>query len=79
MLKALILRKRIDDMKKQLTELRGKDADFKKREEELAQAFGEVTEDTTEEDKKSIEDQMTQYDADQQAHEKEKTDLEQSI
>lgn len=79
MLKALILRKRIDDMKKQLAELRGKDADFRKREEELSQAFGEVTEETPEEDKKSIEDQMTQYDADQQAHEKEKTDLEQSI
>nr|DAI39083.1 MAG TPA: major capsid protein [Caudoviricetes sp.] len=79
MLKALILRKRIDDMKKQLAELRGKDADFKKREEELSQAFAEATEDTPEEDKKNIEGQMTQYDEDQQAHEKEKTDLEKSI
>ena len=41
-LRALMLRKKVDDKKKTLEELRGKDADFQKREEELETAIGEA-------------------------------------
>ena len=79
MLKALVLRKRIDDMKKNLEALRAKDAEFQKREDELTAAFGEVTEETSEEDKTSIESQMDDFDKEKSAHEEEKASLEKTI
>ena len=42
MLKALILRKKLDVAKKALEALRAKDADFEKREAELTQAIEEA-------------------------------------
>lgn len=78
-LKTLLLRKKIDDAKKALDALRAKDADFDKREADLAEAFGEINTDTTEEERTAIEEQMTTFDAEKDAHESEKKDLEEVI
>lgn len=56
---ALILRKKIDGKKKELEELRGKTADFEKREAELEQAIEEAE---TEEEKATVEDEVTKFD-----------------
>ena len=42
-LRALMLRRSIDNKKKELEQLRGKEAAFKKRETELEAAIAEVT------------------------------------
>ena len=56
---ALMLRKKIDGKKKELEELRGKTADFEKREAELEQAIEEAE---TEEEKATVEDEVTKFD-----------------
>lgn len=78
-LKTLLLRKKIDDAKKSLEALIAKDSDFDKREADLTEAFGEVTEETTEEERATLEGEMNQFDADKEAHEGEKKDLEEVI
>ena len=45
MLKVLMLRKKLDDKKKALEDLRGKNEDFEKREAELEAAIEETTTD----------------------------------
>ena len=54
-LKALLLRSKLDAKKKELETLREKDADFEKREAELETAIGEMTEETSEEDRQEVE------------------------
>jgi len=78
-LKTLLLRKKIDDAKKALDALRAKDADFDQREADLAEAFGEITAENTEEERTAIEEQMNTFDAEKEAHESEKKDLEEVI
>lgn len=72
-LKTLMLRKKIDDKKKQLETLRGKDEEFAKREAELEQSIDEAT---TDEEKSAVEDEVNKFDEEKQAHEEEKTNLE---
>ena len=48
-LKALLIKKQLDEKRKQRTALDAKDAEFQTREAELAKAIDEVTEETTQE------------------------------
>ena len=71
-LKALLLRKQLDDKKKALEDLRAKDAEFQTREAELETAIGEAE---TEEDKAAVEGLVNEFEQDKQAHEVNKTKL----
>lgn len=71
-LKALLLRKKLDDARKALEELRAKDPEFKIREAELEAAISEAE---TEEDKQAVEGLVSEFEADKQAHEENKNTL----
>lgn len=71
-LRALMLRRSIDNKKKELEQLRGKEAAFKKRETELEAAIAEVTEATDEEQKKAVEEEVAKYEAEKSAFDKAK-------
>lgn len=81
MLKALLLRSKISTAQKQLEELRKKDPDFKKREDEIAADIKELSEkpDATEEEKKAVEDATDDFDKDRKAHDEKKKGLEENI
>ena len=71
-LRALMLRRSIDNKKKELEQLRGKEAAFKKRETELEAAIAEVTEATDEEQQKAVEEEVAKYEAEKSAFDKAK-------
>ena len=71
-LRALMLRRSIDNKKKELEQLRGKEAAFKKRETELEAAIAEVTEATDEEQQKAVEEEVAKYEAEKSALDKAK-------
>ena len=73
---ALMLRKKIDGKKKTLEELRGKTADFEKREAELEQAIEEAE---TEEEKTAVEEEVTKFDAEKQENDDNIAKLENEI
>lgn len=73
---ALILRKKIDGKKKELEELRGKTADFEKREAELEQAIEEAE---TEEEKATVEDEVTKFDTEKKENDDNIAKLENEI
>ena len=64
-LKALVLRKRINDKKAALEALRAKDAEFEKRELELEASIEEAT---TEEEKSVVESEVVAFDAEKSQH-----------
>lgn len=78
-LKALLLRKRIDSKKKELSELNKADADLEKREAELAAAIEEVTDETPTEQRDEITEMVSAFDADKAAHEEKKSGLAREI
>lgn len=71
-LKALLLRKQLDDKKKALEALRAKDQEFQTRETELETAIGEAE---SAEDKTAVEGLVNEFERDKQAHEENKTKL----
>lgn len=71
-LRALMLRRNIDNKKKELEQLRGKEAAFKERETELEAAIAEVTEATDEEQQKAVEEEVAKYEAEKSAFDKAK-------
>lgn len=71
-LRALMLRRSIDNKKKELEQLRGKEAAFKKRETELEAAIAEVTEATDEEQQKAVEEEVAKYEVEKSAFDKAK-------
>lgn len=75
-LKALMLRKKIDDKKKLLDELREKSQAFQTREAELEQA---ITEAQTDAEKAAVEAEIDQFDSDKQDNQKQISDLEAEI
>lgn len=83
MLKALVLRSRIDSAKKALEALRAKDEEFNKREEEITQAIEEAAQMEEGEEKveaqKAVEEEAEKFDSEKAAHEEEKQKLEDSI
>ena len=78
-LKALFLRKKIDEQKKALATLRQKDSEFDTREAELAKAIEEVTEETTAEEREAIDEMVAAFDAEKTAHAEEEESLERKI
>lgn len=75
-LKALMLRKRIDDKKKALERLREKDDDFVKREAKLEQLIEEAG---TEEEKAAVESEVEKFDTEKKQQEEEKAKLEKEV
>ena len=70
-LKALMLRKKINDKKAALDSLRAKDAEFEKRELELESSIAEAQ---TEEEKTTVEAAVGDFEAEKAQHEKNKAD-----
>ena len=72
-LRAIMLKKKIDDKKKELEALRAKDTDFEKREADLESSINEAE---TDEEKAAVEDEVGKFDEEKKAHDEEKTKLE---
>ena len=77
MLKALLLRKKIDERKKALNALN--DADFEKRAKELEMSINEVTEETSKEERDALEEAVTAFEAEKAEHDEKKSALEKEI
>lgn len=75
-LRALMLRKKIDGRKKELEELRGKDAGFEQREAELSTAIDEVE---SSEETAAVEEEVARFDGERKEHEAAKAELEKAI
>lgn len=75
-LRQIMLGKKIEQKRKELEELRAKDADFQIREEELEKAIDEAE---TEEEQKVVEEEVEKFDAEKNAHEESKVKLESEI
>ncbi len=75
-LKQIMLRKQIERKKTELKELRAKDAEFQTREEELGKAIDEAQ---TEEEQKTVEDEVEKFDGEKTAHDDAKAKLETEI
>lgn len=71
-LKALLLRKQLDDKNKALEALRARDAEFSRREAELEQAIAEAESDA---DKQAVEALVGEFEQEHTAHEESKTAL----
>lgn len=78
-LKTLLLRSKLDAKKKSLANLREKDEEFEKRESEIATAIGEMTEETSDEDRAEVEKQADDFQKEKEGHEQQKADLEKEI
>lgn len=75
-IKALMLRKKLDDKRKLLDALREKDNEFITREAELEQAISEAA---TDEERSAVEESVEQFTTEQGQHEESKTALENEI
>ena len=71
-LKAMMLRRSIENKKAQLEELRAKDAEFETREAEIEAAINEAA---SEEEETAVNEAVEKFDADKTAHEQAKTAL----
>ena len=78
-LRTLLLRSKLEKAKQELEKLRAKDADFVTREAELEQAIGEVTDETSDEDRAELETQVENFQEEKEQHEEEKGKLETEI
>lgn len=78
-LRVLVLRSKLDAKKKELEILRGKDAAFEKREAELEAAIQEMTEETSAEDRKVVEEQAEAFQTEKEEHETAKGELEAEV
>lgn len=75
-LRALMIRKKLDEKKKNLEALRAKDADFEKREAELEAAIDEAE---TDEEKAAVEEEVEKFENEKAEHENAKADLEKEV
>lgn len=75
-LKALMLRKRLNDAQKALDTLRAKDADFETRKADIEKAIEEAD---TEEERAAVEEAITAYETEKEAHESEAASLEAQV
>lgn len=75
-LRALILGKKLTEARARLEELRAKDAEFEKRESDLAEAIEEAE---SEEDREAVETLVEEFETEKAAHEEEKKNLEEEI
>lgn len=75
-LKALMLRKKLNDARKALEALRAKDAEFEKREKEIEASIEEAE---AEEERSAVEEAVESFEAEKKQHEDEKAGLERQI
>lgn len=75
-LRALMLKKDLDNKRKELQTLRDQDAEYESRNAELEQSIEEVT---TDEERTAVEEAITEYESDLQGHEQAKANLEEQI
>lgn len=75
-LRALMLRKKLNDAKKALEALRAKDAEFEKREKEIEASIEEAE---VEEERAAVEEAVESFESEKKAHEDEKAGLERQI
>lgn len=78
-LKVLLLRSKLEKIKREVTELRKKDENFQTREAELEAAIGEITDETPEEDRTEIENQVNAFQEEKGKHNETKSNLEREI
>ena len=78
-LKALLLKKKLDESRKALDALRAKDAEFEKREADLAQSIEEVNEENTVEERNGLDELVSAFEAEKAAHDEEKGKLERVV
>ncbi len=78
MLKTLMLRREIDRKKKELEEIRAKDADFLTREADLTHDIDEAA-NGTDEEREAVKEEVDKFDADKAAHEEQKENLQKEI
>lgn len=78
-LKALLLKKKLDEQQKALGKLRALDADFERREAELSAAINETTEETSAEDRAAIDAMVDEFTTDKASHDEAKQTLERTI
>lgn len=76
MLKALMLRRKIDMLKEKLSELNSKDESFKKRESDLESSINEAT---TDEEQNVVSEEVEKFEKEKEAHEEEKKTLSANI
>lgn len=80
MLKAILLRSKIDRKNAELEALRAKDNEFETREAELEQAIREAeAPEVTDDDRAELDERVEQFDAERSAHNEAKTALEKEI
>ena len=75
-LKALMLKRNIDDKRKALEALREKDADFEKREKELETSIDEAE---TDEEKRAVTEEIEKFETEKAEHDASKSALEEEI
>lgn len=75
-LKAIMLRKKLNDAQKALEALREKDAEFEKREAELEASIEETT---TQEERDAVEGEIEKFEAEKKEHEEAKEKLEAEV
>lgn len=75
-LKVLLLRKQLENKRKALDELRGKDEDFAKREAEMEAAIAEITND---DEVGQVQEAIDGFRAERDAHEAAKSELERTV
>ena len=78
-LKVLLLRSKLEKIKSEVTELRKKDEIFQTREAELEAAIGEITDETSEEDRTELENQVNVFQEEKEKHNEAKSNLEREI
>lgn len=75
-LRALMLKRELDEKRKAYTALLNKDADFESRSAEIEAAIGEAS---TDEEMQTVRDAIDAFEGEKNAHEEAKTDLDQEI
>lgn len=75
-LRQIMLKKKIDDKKKELEALRAKDPEFEKREAELV---GSIDEASTDEEQAAVEEAVSAFESEKEEHDKSKETLEKEI
>lgn len=75
-LRALMLKRKLDDKRKELEDLRAKDADFETREANLESSIEEAQ---TEDEKAAVEEEIGKFETENAAHQEEKKTLEREI
>lgn len=78
-LKALLLRKKLDDAKKRLDTLKAKEDEFKTRETELSTAIEEMPVNADEETRNAVEESITAFEQEREDYNSQVTALEQEI